>query len=427
MHESIAPNLRAGSALLVAHGFSTHYGEIDPRARSRRGAGRARRAPATWSAANMRSAAACRACSRSHQDATGQARDKALAYAQGIGGTNAGAIETSFREETETDLFGEQAVLCGGATELVTAGFETLVEAGYQPEVAYFECMHELKLIVDLIYEGGIAKMLALHLRDRQIWRSSSPARGSSTDETRQRMREVLARHPDRRFRARLDRREPGRQAATTRRCSPPTSPSRSRRSAPSCDDTWPGCRRSRPRRQHRAMQRTAPARRPDRIRPPPPLVSGARLVVEALEREGVTPRLRLSGRRDHARLRCADRVRASPHILVRHEQAAALAADAYGRVTGRPGVCLATSGPGATNLVTGIANAFMDSVPMVAITGQVAVAADGHRRLSGSRHLRDHAADREALLRGPRPGRHPARVRRGLRARRARAGPGRC
>ena len=94
-----------------------------------------------------------------HRDATGKAFERALAYAQGIGGTKAGVIETTFAEETETDLFGEQAVLCGGATELIAAGFETLVAAGYQPEVAYFECLHELKLIVDLIYEGGFARM----------------------------------------------------------------------------------------------------------------------------------------------------------------------------------------------------------------------------------------------------------------------------
>ena len=95
-----------------------------------------------------------------HQDATGEALAKALVYADGVGGTRGGVIETTFAEETETDLFGEQAVLCGGATELIVAGWETLVDAGYQPEVAYFECLHELKLIVDLVYEGGITKML---------------------------------------------------------------------------------------------------------------------------------------------------------------------------------------------------------------------------------------------------------------------------
>jgi ketol-acid reductoisomerase len=94
-----------------------------------------------------------------HQDATGRAEERALSYAANIGGTNTGALQTTFREETETDLFGEQAVLCGGATELVLAGFETLTEAGYAPEIAYYECLHELKLIVDLLYEGGLAKM----------------------------------------------------------------------------------------------------------------------------------------------------------------------------------------------------------------------------------------------------------------------------
>lgn len=155
----IAPNIEPGSALLVAHGFSVHYGEITPRADidiilvAPKGPGDlvrreyeiGRGVPALFAV---------------YQDATGQARDKAMAYAQGIGGTTAGAIETTFAEETETDLFGEQAVLCGGASELVIAGFQTLVEAGYKPEVAYFECLHELKLIVDLMYEGGLSKML---------------------------------------------------------------------------------------------------------------------------------------------------------------------------------------------------------------------------------------------------------------------------
>ena len=106
------------------------------------------------------------------QDATGKAKARALAYADGIGGTRAAVIETTFAEETETDLFGEQAVLCGGATELVLKGFETLVEAGYQPEVAYYECLHELKLIVDLLHEGGVAKMHKFISRDRQVRRS---------------------------------------------------------------------------------------------------------------------------------------------------------------------------------------------------------------------------------------------------------------
>ncbi len=118
-----------------------------------------RRARVTWSAASTSTARACRCLVAVEQDATGNAFGLALAYAKAIGGTRAGAIKTTFTEETETDLFGEQAVLCGGAAALVQTGFEVLTEAGYAPEVAYFECLHELKLIVDLMYEGGIARM----------------------------------------------------------------------------------------------------------------------------------------------------------------------------------------------------------------------------------------------------------------------------
>ena len=125
------------------------------------------------------------------QDATGKAHDRALAYAHGLGGTRAGVLETTFAEETETDLFGEQAVLCGGATELVVKGFETLVEAGYQPEVAYFECMHELKLITDLLHEGGIEKM---HQFISETAKFGDLTRGPRVinEETKGRMKEVL-------------------------------------------------------------------------------------------------------------------------------------------------------------------------------------------------------------------------------------------
>ncbi|MEO0398532.1 MAG: ketol-acid reductoisomerase [Pseudomonadota bacterium] len=154
----IAPGLKAGDALSFAHGFTILYDRVQPPADVdvimvapkgpgdlvRREYERGRGVPCIFAV---------------HQDATGKARDRAMSYARLIGGTTAGAIETTFREETETDLFGEQAVLCGGATELVLAGFETLTEAGYAPEVAYYECLHELKLIVDLLYEGGLAKM----------------------------------------------------------------------------------------------------------------------------------------------------------------------------------------------------------------------------------------------------------------------------
>jgi len=155
----IAPNLKANAALLFAHGFNVHFKTIAPRADidvilvAPKGPGAlvrkeyeiGRGVPCLYAV---------------HQDASGHARDKALAYAAGIGGARAMLIETDFKEETETDLFGEQAVLCGGVSELVRHGFETLVEAGYKPEIAYYEVMHELKLIVDLFYEGGLTKML---------------------------------------------------------------------------------------------------------------------------------------------------------------------------------------------------------------------------------------------------------------------------
>ncbi|MBB1076541.1 ketol-acid reductoisomerase [Rhodoferax sp. 4810] len=156
--EQIAPNIRQGAALAFAHGFNIHFGQIEPRADldvimiAPKGPGHLVRSTYTQGGGVPSLIAV-------HQDATGQARDLAMAYASANGGGRAGIIETSFREECETDLFGEQVVLCGGLTSLITAGFETLVEAGYSPEMAYFECLHEVKLIVDLIYEGGIANM----------------------------------------------------------------------------------------------------------------------------------------------------------------------------------------------------------------------------------------------------------------------------
>ena len=125
------------------------------------------------------------------RDATGKARDRAMGYARGIGGATGGLLETSFREETETDLFGEQAVLCGGAKELVMSGFNTLVEAGYQPEIAYFECLHELKLIVDLFYEGGVTKMHEFISETAKYGAVASGPRVVN-DETRARMKEIL-------------------------------------------------------------------------------------------------------------------------------------------------------------------------------------------------------------------------------------------
>ncbi|MEK6697388.1 MAG: ketol-acid reductoisomerase [Candidatus Deferrimicrobiota bacterium] len=155
---SVGPNLREGAYLMFAHGFNIHFGQIVPRPDvnvfmvAPKGPGHLVRAQYV-------KGEGVPALIAVHQDPAGNTKDVALAYAAGIGAARAGVIETNFREETETDLFGEQAVLCGGATALVMAGYETLVEAGYSPEMAYFECLHELKLIVDLIYEGGISTM----------------------------------------------------------------------------------------------------------------------------------------------------------------------------------------------------------------------------------------------------------------------------
>ncbi|QKQ76433.1 ketol-acid reductoisomerase [Nostoc sp. TCL240-02] len=154
----IEPNLEEGNVLAFAHGFNIHFGQVVPPANvdvvmvAPKGPGHLVRR-------TYESGEGVPALFAVYQDASGQARDRAMSYAKGIGGTRAGVLETTFREETETDLFGEQAVLCGGLSALIKAGFETLVEAGYQPELAYFECLHEVKLIVDLVVEGGLAKM----------------------------------------------------------------------------------------------------------------------------------------------------------------------------------------------------------------------------------------------------------------------------
>ncbi|NII12247.1 ketol-acid reductoisomerase [Oleiagrimonas sp. C23AA] len=188
--ESIEQQAKPGAALLFAHGFNVHFGEIKPRddldvilvapkgpgALVRREFERGHGVPCLYAV---------------HHDATGHALDKALAYAAGLGGARALLIETDFKEETETDLFGEQAVLCGGATELVQKGFEVLTEAGYKPEVAYYEVMHELKLIVDLFYEGGIARMLEFISETAQYGDYVSGPRVID-DSTKARMKDVL-------------------------------------------------------------------------------------------------------------------------------------------------------------------------------------------------------------------------------------------
>jgi ketol-acid reductoisomerase len=154
----IEPNIKKGAALAFAHGFNIHYGQVIPRA-DIDVVMIAPKAPGHTVRSTYTQGGGTPCLIAIHQNVTKKARDVALSYAAAIGGARAGVIETSFKEETETDLFGEQAVLCGGCVELIKAGYETLVEAGYAPEMAYFECLHELKLIVDLIYEGGIANM----------------------------------------------------------------------------------------------------------------------------------------------------------------------------------------------------------------------------------------------------------------------------
>ena len=189
--ESIAPALRAGKALFFAHGFNIHFGSIVPPADvdvamvAPKGPGHLVRRTYTEEIGTPALVAI-------HQDATGKARDVALAYAKGIGATRAGVIETTFKEETETDLFGEQAVLCGGTSELIKAGFETLVKAGYQPEIAYFECLHELKLIVDLLYEGGFEYM-RYSISDTAEYGDYSRGKRVIGDGTRAEMQRILA------------------------------------------------------------------------------------------------------------------------------------------------------------------------------------------------------------------------------------------
>jgi len=156
--QSIHANIKNGAALAFAHGFNIHYGQVQPRA-DLDVIMVAPKAPGHTVRSTYAGGGGVPMLIAVHRDASGRAREVALSYAAAIGGGKAGIIETNFREETETDLFGEQAVLCGGCVELVKAGFETLVDAGYAPEMAYFECLHELKLIVDLMYEGGIANM----------------------------------------------------------------------------------------------------------------------------------------------------------------------------------------------------------------------------------------------------------------------------
>ncbi len=188
--EAIEPNLEPGNMLLFSHGFNIHFGQIvapkdvDVAMVAPKGPGHLVRREY-----EIGRGVPCLVAVE--QDASGKALDIALGYAQGIGGTRAGVIETTFKEETETDLFGEQCVLCGGVSELIKAGFETLVEAGYQPEIAYFECCHELKLIVDLIYEGGLSRM-RYSISDTAEYGDLTRGKRVITSETRKEMKRIL-------------------------------------------------------------------------------------------------------------------------------------------------------------------------------------------------------------------------------------------
>ncbi|MCP3740310.1 ketol-acid reductoisomerase [Rossellomorea sp. BNER] len=186
----VEPNLRKGKMLLFSHGFNIHFGQIQP-PKHVDVAMVAPKSPGHLVRRVFQEGNGVPALVAVHQDATGSAFDVALAYAKGIGCTRAGVIETSFQEETETDLFGEQAVLCGGVTALVKAGFETLTEGGYRPEIAYFECLHELKLIVDLMYEGGLTTMRH-SISDTAEYGDYITGSRIVTDETKKEMKQVL-------------------------------------------------------------------------------------------------------------------------------------------------------------------------------------------------------------------------------------------
>ena len=187
----IAPNLTAGKTIMFAHGFNIHFGFITP-PKDVDVSMIAPKAPGHRVREIFTEGSGVPALIAVHQDASGKAHENALAYAAALGCLRAGVIETTFKEETESDLFGEQAVLCGGAAELIRAGFETLVEAGYAPEIAYFECLHELKLIVDLIYEGGLGYM-RFSVSDTAEYGDYTRGPRIITSDTRKEMKKILA------------------------------------------------------------------------------------------------------------------------------------------------------------------------------------------------------------------------------------------
>jgi ketol-acid reductoisomerase len=188
--KDVLPQLKKGKTLVFSHGFNIHYGQITP-PKEIDVVMVAPKGPGHMVRFEYEKGAGVPALVAIHQDVSGKAMETALAYARGIGATRAGVIETTFKEETETDLFGEQVVLCGGVTELVKAGFETLVEAGYQPEIAYFECLHELKLIVDLFYQGGI-RYMRYSVSDTAEYGDLTRGKRIVTDETRREMKRIL-------------------------------------------------------------------------------------------------------------------------------------------------------------------------------------------------------------------------------------------
>ena len=190
IYQSIESGIKNSATILFAHGFNIHYNQIEPR-EDLDVILIAPKSPGDLVRREYKQGKGVPCLMAVYKDNSGQAEADAMAYAHGIGGSRAGILSTTFAEETETDLFGEQAVLCGGCTELIIAGFDTLVEAGYQPEVAYFECMHELKLIVDLMYEGGIAKMHEF-VSETAIYGDLSRGPRVINAETRERMKTIL-------------------------------------------------------------------------------------------------------------------------------------------------------------------------------------------------------------------------------------------
>jgi ketol-acid reductoisomerase len=196
--DDIAPNLKQGDAIAFGHGFNIHFGQVVP-PNTVDVFMVAPKGPGHLVRRTYEQGAGVPCLMAVYQDVSKNAKQVALAYAMGIGGARAGVLETTFKEETETDLFGEQAVLCGGVTELIRAGFDTLVEAGYSPDLAYFECLHELKLIVDLIYEGGIGNM-RYSISTTAAYGDVTRGRRLITDETRKEMKKILSEIQDGNF-----------------------------------------------------------------------------------------------------------------------------------------------------------------------------------------------------------------------------------